>query len=321
ATDRAFPAADLGYEGVACVDDAARAIVLMLDLWESTHLAQVRAWAASLLDFVVYMQEPDGRFVNFIWDWEGRRNDRGPTSFPGGGFWHARGVRALAKAALVLGDERAAAGLAAGLPYIRDARDVPADVRSIHVLMTIELMRAGRMIEMRGELERWSDEIAALRNGDVLQDSPDSADPHLWGHVQEGVLAEAGALLERPDLIDIARRSADAYLAPIIESGFDLPTVQPYGVASAVYSVDRLAVVTGDTRFADLAHKARAWFHGRNPARRAVYDRGMGRVHDGIDEGLLNEHSGAESNVVGAQALIDEVVADAPRIFAAVRSA
>ncbi|HUQ42540.1 MAG TPA: hypothetical protein VM052_08565, partial [Candidatus Limnocylindrales bacterium] len=82
ATDRAFPAADLGYEGVACVDDAARAIVLMLDLWESTHLAQVRAWAAALLDFVVYMQEPDGRFVNFIWDWEGRRNDRGPTSFP-----------------------------------------------------------------------------------------------------------------------------------------------------------------------------------------------------------------------------------------------
>lgn len=322
ATDRAFPAADLGYEGVACVDDAARALVLMLDVWEATRLAQVRAWAESLLDFVLYMQLEDGRFVNFIWDWGGRRNDRGPTSFPGGGFWHARGVRALAKAALVLGDERARNGVLRGLPVIREARDVPADVRSIHALMTVELLRSGRMPEMRPELERWADEIARLRHGDVLQDSPDSITPHLWGHVQEGVLAEAGALLGRSDLIEVARRGARAYLEPRIESGFDEPTVQPYGVASALYSVERLAVITGDERFADLTRKARAWFNGRNPARRPVYDRQDGRVHDGIDDGLLNEHSGAESNIAGAQALIDDVIADAPRIFApAARSA
>jgi len=38
-----------------------------------------------------------------------------------------------------------------------------------------------------------------------------------------------------------------------------------------------------------------------------VYDRAAGRVADGVDSVELNPHSGAESNVVGAQALIDDV--------------
>jgi hypothetical protein len=92
--------------------------------------------------------------------------------------------------------------------------------------------------------------------------------------------------------------------------------VQPYGVASAIYSVERLGAITGEERFADLTRKARAWFDGRNPAGRPVYDRAAGRVHDGIDERVLNPHSGAESNIVGAQALIDEVVLGAARLFA-----
>jgi hypothetical protein len=196
-----------------------------------------------------------------------------------------------------------------GLGHIRSAVDVPSDVRAIHAIMLMELIRAGGMTHLRGELERWADEIAAVRRGAVLLDNPDAASPHLWGHVQEGVLADAGALLGRADLVAVARQSALEYLAPLVESGFDLPTVQPYGVASVVYSLERLAAVTGDPVFAELLKAARAWFDGRNPAHRPVYDRDAGRVHDGIDDGLLNRHSGAESNIVGAQALIDDVIA------------
>ena len=32
-----------------------------------------------------------------------------------------------------------------------------------------------------------------------------------------------------------------------------------------------------------------------------------GRVADGVDDGVVNPHSGAESNIVGAQALFPEV--------------
>lgn len=318
ARSRAFPAADLGYEGVACVDDAARAAVLLCDVWEATGNARIRAWARGLVSFLHHMQQDDGRFVNFIVDWDGHRNTGGPTSFPGGGFWHARGVRGLAKAWLVFGDVRAHDGLLRGLEVIRAARDVPADVRAIHAVMAVELIRAREVRDLRDDLGRWCDEIASQRRGDVLHDNPAESEPHLWGHLQEGVLADAGLLLGRPELVALARRSALAYLAPLIESGFDAPTVQPYGAGSAVYCVDRLAEVTREPAFADLAAKARAWFDGRNPAGEPVYDRENGRVYDGIDDGVVNRHSGAESNVVGAQALVGEVIRSLPSLIGVV---
>ncbi|HEV8229586.1 MAG TPA: hypothetical protein VGQ86_06480 [Candidatus Limnocylindria bacterium] len=320
AADRRFAAADRGFEGVACVDDAARALVMLCDVWKATDLEPIRQWAASLLDFVLYMQLDDGRFVNFIADWSGERNERGVTSFPGGGFWHARGTRSLARAWLVLGDDRARRALERALPHVREAHEVPPDVRAIHVLMALELVRAERMPELLGELERWCDEIASMRRDGVLFDNPDQVAPHLWAHQQEGVLAEAAAFIGRDDLIAVARRSALAYLAPIIGSGFDEPMVQPYGVASAIHSVERLAAVTRDPVFDDLWRKARAWFDGRNPAGAPVYDADAGRVYDGIDEGVVNPHSGAESNVVGAQALIDRVIATAPRLMPAIEA-
>lgn len=302
-----IPATDRGHEGVACVDDAARALALLCDLWGATRLPVIRAWAAALLEFVLYMQDGEGRFVNFVSDWSGTRNVDGPTSsFTGGSFWHARGVHGMARASLRFDDTRISTGLLRGMARLRGL-EAPANVRAIHVLTAVELLRAGRMPELRPDLEAWCEELAACRHDGVLFDDPDQHEPHLWAHVQEGALAEAGAYLRRDDLVQIARESAIRYLAPPIESGFDLPTVQPYGVACALFGVERLAAVTGEPRFTQLSERARAWFHGRSAAGRPVYDRTAGRVHDGIDAGVLNEHSGAESNIAAAEALLPEL--------------
>src|SRR5581483_10862419 len=59
-------AAESGPEGIACIDDVARAALLALQVYEETHAATVLKAARAWLDFVLYMQEPDGRFVNFI---------------------------------------------------------------------------------------------------------------------------------------------------------------------------------------------------------------------------------------------------------------
>lgn len=308
ADERGDPVAamDRGYEGVACVDDAARALVLLCDIEEATHVAIVRTWAAAVLEFLLHMQAPDGRFFNFITHWSGTRNEKGPTSFAGGGFWHARGVHALARACRTFDDPRIRPGAIRGLTYIQGS-SAPANVRAIHILAAIELGRAGAMPDLGAVVGPWCDELVACRRDGVLFDDPDQAEPHLWGHVQEGVLAEAGALLGRGDLIEVARESALSYLAPIIDGRFDLPVVQPYGVASAVFGVDRLAAVTGDPRFRQLAERARGWFHERNTAERPVYDRAAGKVHDGIDSGVINRSSGAEANIVGGQALFPEL--------------
>jgi hypothetical protein len=303
----AIAARERGYEGVACVDDAGRALVLLCDIEAATQLPVLRTWAAGLLEFLFHMQDPGGRFFNFITHWNGTRNESGPTSFAGGGFWHARGVHALARACRTFDDPRVRAGAEAGMSHIRRSPVPAANVRAVHILAAIELARAGVSDDLPAVVGAWCDELVACRRDGVLFDDPDQQRPHLWGHVQEGVLAEAGAFLGRPDLIDVARESALRYLAPLIDGRFDLPLVQPYGVASAVFGVDRLAAVTGDPRFRQLAELARAWFHERNTAERAVYDRAAGKVHDGIDSGVINLNSGAESNIVAAHALLPEL--------------
>jgi hypothetical protein len=85
-------------------------------------------------------------------------------------------------------------------------------------------------------------------------------------------------------------------------------------VASVVYGLNRLADVTGASEYAALAAASRAWFDGRNPAGRSVYDRRSGRVADGIDERRVSGHSGAEANIVCAQALFDDATTVARRL-------
>jgi hypothetical protein len=309
-------AQETGLEGVACVDDAARALVLACDLWRETRIDRLREWADGLLDFILYMQRDDGRFHNFIRDWDGKVNGHGRTSFAGGTFWQARAIRALAKAHLLFRDERVPGPLARGFTWVSE-HPAPSDVRCIQVLAAIDLMRAGLTPVLRETLDAWCDEIASCRNGDVLLNSEGETEPHLWGHLQEGVLAEAGIILDRPELVDVARRSALAFVIPEIESGFARPTVLPYSVASAVYVTDRLHLATGEAAFATLRDHARAWFDGRNTAGAPVYDRVNGRVHDGIDAGRVNLHSGAESNIVAAQALLPEIVTRVADMLAA----
>ncbi|MDP9265013.1 MAG: hypothetical protein M3O91_02675 [Chloroflexota bacterium] len=302
------PASDRGFEGVACVDDAARALVLYCDLWNATGAECARDCALGLLDFVLWMQEPDGRFLNFVRDWDGTRNLDGPTSFAGGSFWHARAVRGLAKAWTTFGGARVRAAIDRALPYMETA-GVNPDVGAVHVLAALDLAEDDADGRLRSFIERRSDEIAGCRDGDVLANYPGEPLPHLWGHLQEGVLAEASRYLGRADLLDAARASAHALLEPVIQSSFALPRVEPYGVAAVVYGMDRLHQVTGSALYAELAALARAWFDGRNAAGVPAYDRAAGAFRDGIDEGRLNPNSGAESNIVGAQALLAEVAA------------
>ena len=307
----AIAASDRGHEGVACVDDAARALVLLCDLWTATRLPVIRAWAAALTEFLLYMQDGDGRFVNFISDWSGDRNLGGPTSCAtAASFWQARGLRGIARASLVFDDPRLSAGVLRGLAQVR-AIPAPANVRAIHVLTAVDLLGSDPKLAEHVDLVEWCDELAACRHDGVLFDDPDQRAPHLWAHIQEGALASAGAYLGRDDLVQVARESALRYLAPLIDSGFDLPTVQADGVACARFGVERLAAVTGERRFARLAERARAWFDGRNSAKRSVYDRAAGRTHDGIDGGVLNDGSGAESNIAAAQALFEEATSGA----------
>ncbi len=318
--DEAVAARESGFEGAACVDDAARLLGVLCEVWSRTQLEPIREWARGLMEFVLWMQEPDGRWVNFVYDWDGHRNDRGLTSAVGENFWHGRALCGLSRAWLTFGEPRAEAAMHRGLDHVLTT-SAPADVRALHLELGLRLIARGGRRGLVPAVRGWAHEIADRREGDVLMNNPDEeGTPHLWAHVQEGMLADAGALLEEPALTDAAGRSARALLEPTVRGGFDRPSTTPYDVSSTVFGLDRLSAVTGVSRWAELAADARAWFHGRNGAGSPVYDRSRGRVADGVDQDRVNRNSGAEANIEAAGALMDDAVASAALVEPLLRS-
>ncbi|MFQ5641115.1 MAG: glycoside hydrolase family 9 protein [bacterium] len=85
---------DAHNEGIACVDDVARAAVVYLRHFEITGDSASLKHARKLLEFCRYMQAEDGQFYNFIYT-DGSINRNGKTSFKSFGWWAARAVWAL----------------------------------------------------------------------------------------------------------------------------------------------------------------------------------------------------------------------------------
>lgn len=83
-------------EGIACVDDAARAAVVYLRHFEITGDTTSLNRAHKLLDFCRYMQAEDGQFYNFIYA-DYSINREGKTSYKSFGWWAARGLWALSE--------------------------------------------------------------------------------------------------------------------------------------------------------------------------------------------------------------------------------
>lgn len=306
--DHLVAAKESGFEGVACVDDAARLLDVMCAVWARTQRPWAARWAKGLLDFVLWMQEEDGRWLNFVYDWDGTRNTAGLTSEIGENFWHARALVGVSHAWLTFGDERAADAMHRGLDHAV-TKPAPPDVRALHVFAARRLIADAGIHTLVPAIRHWVHELAECRQGDVLMNSRfEMGAPHLWAHVQEGVLAWSAGLLEEPALVDVAVRSAEALIVPAVESSFGASGLSPYDVSSCIYSLDRLHEATGDERWSVLAGQARAWFDGRNPASAPVYDRRRGRVADGIDGDRISGNSGAESNIVAAEALFAHTV-------------
>src|SRR5215217_4083405 len=113
---------DASGEGIAAVDDAARAALVYLTDYESTSDPASLDKARRLLNFVLYMQAEDGQFYNFILDRDGTINETGNTSFKSSGWWAARAARALGAGYRVLRtvDPDYASKLGQGFQRIRD---------------------------------------------------------------------------------------------------------------------------------------------------------------------------------------------------------
>ncbi len=122
---RWLEAADAGTEGVACVDDAARAAVLYLRHYELSRETESLIRAKALLRFVLKMQTGDGEFYNFIYS-DHAINTTGRTSVKSFGWWASRGVWSLGTGYRILRDsdplfaDTLRLALDRSLPRVRD---------------------------------------------------------------------------------------------------------------------------------------------------------------------------------------------------------
>ncbi|WP_343247284.1 dockerin type I domain-containing protein [Diplocloster hominis] len=97
-------------EGFACLDDTARAVVALAEhyrLYQDSHSLQE---IGKMLEFVLYMQEEDGEFKNFLAKDEAGNYYKkdSASSYKTFGYWGSRGYTALAYGYEALGDSNPA---------------------------------------------------------------------------------------------------------------------------------------------------------------------------------------------------------------------
>lgn len=242
-------AKESGPEGIACVDDAARAAVLYLRDFEQNGRMESLTRARGLLDFVLAMQAPDGEFWNFIRADHSINRD-GRTSVKSFGWWAARGIWSLGTGYRLFRDRDTAYAARIGeavkrsLPHVRALlRDygkteldsgyvMPAwllygsgaDATSELILGLVEYYRASPSPDLREMIVRLGEGFAAMQDGDIatfpfgLHRSWGTL-WHLWGNSQTQALATAGRVLGDTMMISSARREADNFYTRLLAGG------------------------------------------------------------------------------------------------------
>ncbi|HEX7070193.1 MAG TPA: hypothetical protein VF190_05285 [Rhodothermales bacterium] len=322
-------------EGIAALDDAARAAVVYFRHFELTGNEASREKAEALIRFVMYMQTDDGLFYNFVWNNElgintTHENSRAETF----GFWAARGVWALGTCAKVLKDadpaqsEACARRVRRSYPHIQDAlsrygqttvrngrtyplwllEDYAADSSSELLLGLAAMRQAYSDDELNAMIDRLAEGIAMMQFGDVAT-FPFGAHAswletwHGWGNSQTQALAEAGVL-------ESALREAEHFYPYLLVNGWrhSMEFGNPsggreyeqiaYAVRCVAVGLVRLFDATGDEKHAILAGLAASWFTGNNVAGAVMYDAESGRGYDGITgPSSVNRNAGAESTI------------------------
>lgn len=327
------PARD-GSEGIASVDDAARAAVAYLRAYEVTGDSSARDEALGLLAFVVAMEQGDGEYVNFIHQ-DGRLNRTAPSSRKSMSYWAARSLWALGEAVRILGPE--APGEVARMRPVLDrtvarmAREVEAGrmiggsatATAEALLGLLALQRSEPSAHLAALSARTAELLVPLTLGG--QDQPPwgarldhpGASWHAWGARSTAALALAAVVLDRPEFTRAAKQEADGLWARFLLAGQLPAIVSPsgsaswfpqiaYGVGPVVEGYLALAEATGDRRYAVYAGLTAGWFLGANAAGVAMFDEQTGRTFDGIDgpsAGAVNRNAGAESTIEALLAL------------------
>ncbi|MDQ1724274.1 MAG: hypothetical protein QOG52_1302 [Frankiaceae bacterium] len=315
--DHIEPRRDGGY----CVDDVARALVVVCREPRPTTDPHLAGLAELYLAFLLEAQGPDGRFRNRL-GLDGQWQDA-PTVEDcwGRALWGLGAAVASGLPAKQRDRAREAfwRGAAWRSPYSRS--------------MAFAALGAAEMLRARPD-----DAIARKLLDDAAEriGRPRSPGPWLWpeGRLRYAnaalpeVLIAAGAALDDPRhladgltllewLFAVESRDGHVSVTPVagrgpgeLSAGFDQ---QPIEVAALADAFARAFAVTGEPRWARAVELAAGWFLGVNDSRLVMYDVATGGGCDGLERASRNENQGAESTLA---ALSTMQVAQRLQVFA-----
>lgn len=237
---------DASGEGIAALDDVARAVIVYLDFYAATGNQRALERARAGLNFTLRMHADNGEFFNFILDRSGTINTNGATSYQSLGWWAYRGMWALARGYAIFKDidpeyanqlqnayratEQAIGARLANLGQHSSVHgfDLPAwipngaaDATGVAVLALAEYQATMPNPETERILTALADGLRDYQLGGPGE-YPWGMHPHTlnapgfwhaWGAHESQALARAGEVLGRDDYIESAKRELDNFFA------------------------------------------------------------------------------------------------------------
>ncbi|MCM3717757.1 hypothetical protein [Fictibacillus phosphorivorans] len=330
-------------EGIACVDDVARAAVVYLNHYEQTKDKTSLEKAKKALNFVMYMQADDGEFYNFIFD-DYSINTDGPTSKKSFDWWAARamwsighGYKIFSKTDPAYAKELKESFLLAndalqkkvnekyGEYNIVNGYKVPAwiggfDAMSNALLGLSEYYEVQKDPLVKDSMLKLGKGLSEYQFGSYTKypfgahlgwdGSPTLW--HAWGSGQSMALAKAGNLLNKKEWIESAKQEADQFFTHILATGMIkemAPTPSKdeqiaYGVNMLTQAFTEIYHATKEKKYARYAGIAASWYTGNNDANFQMYDPETGRGYDG-----LNGVTGKVNLNSGAESTIEALMA------------
>lgn len=248
-----------GLEGEACVDDVARAVIVYLKHYSYYKDSHSLTKAKQGLNFVMYMQDPDGEFYNFMLPGL-KISKNGPTSYKAINFWGARAIWSLSWGYQVFKDidieygEKISGHLEKGINALEriikknnttipfNDKQVPkwmelmgSDCISVCVLGLVKYYELKPSNKLSGLITELCEVISKTQFGSFTEfpfsafisyvKNPDTW--HGWGNRQTHALTRAGSILKRLDWIKAAENEAENFYSHLLASDI-VGVMNPY---------------------------------------------------------------------------------------------
>lgn len=311
------------YEDGYCLDDNARALILMASLEEARAEApeRVRALSTRYLAFVRHaFDEDSGRFRNFM------SYARHWTERSGSEDSHGRAIWALGTLGARTGDS---GRKVVAMELFENALPAVASFTSPRA-WAYSLLGVAEYVQSRGQngqVGALGRDLAArlveLFRKSAQRDWPWFEDQVTYSNARlSQALILSGRWMHDEAMLAIGLRSLEwlatiqttdtIQFAPIGSNGFfvrgggkadfDQQPIEACGAVAAYLLGFR---VTGDRRWYTRALQAFNWFLGQNQLNEWVYDPATGGCRDGLHRERPNENQGAESTLSFLMALLD----------------